>query len=101
MNYRLSPAARADLRSIWTYTAEAWGSSQADHYILSIESACENLALERVRGRSADRYRRGYMSFAVGSHFVFYKALDRGSIAVIRILHQRMDIHSRLLDRPQ
>ena len=33
---------------------------------------------------------------SVGSHYVFYKPSQDGVLDVIRILHQRMDIRSRL-----
>jgi toxin ParE1/3/4 len=35
----LSPAAAADLREIWDYTARNWGSEQADRYVLGIRDA--------------------------------------------------------------
>jgi plasmid stabilization system protein ParE len=33
---------------------------------------------------------------SVGSHYVFYKPSQDGGLDVIRILHQRMEIRSRL-----
>lgn len=33
----------------------------------------------------------GYLKHAVGKHFVFFRTTDTG-IAVIRILHQSMDV---------
>jgi len=36
------------------------------------------------------------MMISVGSHFVFYKQAADGGIDVIRVLHQRMDLLSRL-----
>jgi toxin ParE1/3/4 len=96
MTYRFSPAARADLRSIWLYTDDIWGRDQADRYILSIETACESLVAGQTQGRPADRFRQGYRMASVGSHYVFYKPSQDGGLDVIRILHQRMDIRSRL-----
>ena len=98
MSFRFSPAARADLRSIWLYTKKTWSSAQADHYILSIEATCEALASGTMRGQSADHYRHGYMRATVGSHYVFYTVSSSRSIDIIRILHQRMDIPSHLTD---
>jgi toxin ParE1/3/4 len=99
MSYRLSPAARADLRSIWLYTDETWSRGQADRYIVSIETVCENLAAGQEQGRSADHFRKGYRMAPAGSHFVFYKSSDDGGIQIMRILHQRMNIRSRLFER--
>jgi toxin ParE1/3/4 len=100
MTYRLSPAARADLRSIWLYTDEIWGREQADRYIMSIEAACKSVADRQAKGRSADHFRQGYRMASVGSHYVFYKPSRDGGIDVIRVLHQRMNIRSRLAKRP-
>ena len=93
--YILSPAARADLDSIWEYTAETWGLDQAERYIFDIRTACEALASGRKKGRSAEDIRTGYRKLAVGSHLLFFRVTGEGVIDVIRILHQRMDLPSR------
>ena len=84
-----SPAAIADIDGIWDYTAETWGSDQADLHTDDIQHACEALASGVQTGRSVD-LRDGYFKYAVGKHFVFFVMADDG-IAVIRVLHQQMD----------
>jgi toxin ParE1/3/4 len=37
--YLLSPAALADLREIWDYTARNRGEDQADRYVLAIRAS--------------------------------------------------------------
>ena len=96
MTCRYSPAARSDLRSIWRYTARNWTISQADEYLAAIRAECDRAASGFISGRSAEQYRVGYMMISVGSHFVFYKQAVDGGIDVIRVLHQRMDLLSRL-----
>jgi toxin ParE1/3/4 len=96
--YVLSPAAQADLSKIWDYSTRNWGGEQADRYILGIRRACEALADGRRQGRAIDDIRPGYRKLAVASHFLFYRITNAGLIDVIRILHQRMDIASRLQD---
>ena len=96
--YVLSPAAQADLGEIWDYSARNWGAEQADRYILAIRDACEALADGSRHGRAIDDIRPGYRKLAVASHFLFYRFTDAGMIDVIRILHQRMDVASRLQD---
>lgn len=96
--YLLSPAAQADLNQIWNYSARHWGREQADRYIFRIRDACEALADGRRQGRAIDDIRPGYGKLAVASHFLFYRITDAGLIDVIRILHQRMDVASRLQD---
>ena len=96
--YILSPAARADLDSIWDYTTETWSLDQAERYVLDIRVACEALASGQRQGRSADDIRVGYRKLAVGAHFLFYRMTDEGLIDVIRILHQRMDVPAHFKD---
>ena len=96
--YVLSPAAQADLSQIWDYSARNWDAEQADRYILAIRDACEAVADGRRQGRPIDDIRPGYRKLAVASHCLFYRITDAGLIDVIRILHQRMDVASRLQD---
>jgi toxin ParE1/3/4 len=93
--YRLRPKARADLEGIWLYTAEHWSQNQADIYHGKIVDIMAALAAGRLKGRSVDYVRDGYLKYPAGSHFVFYK-LDDSGIDVIRILHQQMDIEQHL-----
>lgn len=87
---RLTPAAQRDLSSIWDFTEERWDVRQAEKYIREIQEAIERVAVDPDRGRVRDEVRSGYRSYAVGSHAVFY-VLRADHVAVIRILHQRMD----------
>ncbi len=94
--FLLSPAARADLEEIWDFTARRWGRAQAERYVLELHDACEALAGGARRGRPIDDIRPGYFKLAVRSHFLFYRLTDSAQIDIIRILHQRMDVPSRL-----
>ena len=96
--YILSLAAQADLNEIWDYSARNWGAGQANRYVLDIRAACEALANGSRQGRPIDDIRPGYRKLAVASHFLFYRITDAGMIDIIRILHQRMDVASRLKD---
>jgi len=97
--YVLSPAAQADVESIWDYTVERWGERQAETYILAIRDACAALAEGRRRGRPIDAIRAGYLKLAVGAHFLFYRFDEAGRIDVVRILHQSMDVPAHLGDK--
>jgi toxin ParE1/3/4 len=88
--YVLSPRARADLDDIWNYTAQRWGTDQAEEYLRLLQSAIDTVADEPRKGRASDEVRQGYRKYAAGSHMLFYRVIDTG-IDVIRILHSRMD----------
>lgn len=88
--FRLSPAARRDLSSIWDFSEENWGAHQAETYVTEIRAAIERVAAGPDRGRPCDDIRAGYRRYAIGSHLLFYIECGDG-VDVIRILHQRMD----------
>jgi toxin ParE1/3/4 len=89
-----APLATADINDIWDYTADNWGVDQADHYTDDIRDTCHGLAEGEKHGRNVD-VRDGYLKYAVGKHFIFFRQLDIG-IEVIRVLHQSMDTERHL-----
>jgi len=88
--YRLTPAAEGDLESIWTYTVRQWGIEQADHYIDTLTTAFAELADAPKSAPTCDHIRPGYRRRSVEHHMVYFRMTDYG-IAVIRVLHERMD----------
>ena len=95
-SFRLTPAAQADLASIWNYSAETWGIAQAESYIRDIKRACRNLAGGVMVSRDAGHVRAGYRKARVGHHFLYFVVAADGDIEIVRILHERMDVEARL-----
>jgi toxin ParE1/3/4 len=93
--YTVSPRAHRDLSDIWDFTAAQWGSDQAELYIRDIQRVFELIADQPQLARSCDEIRPGYFRFPAGSHIVFFRRSVDG-IAVVRVLHARMD-HERQL----
>lgn len=91
---RLSPAAAADLDSIWDYTATHWDVNQADQYTDELQAACEALAAGKKTGRPVD-LRPGTLKVLVGAHMVYFRESDT-TLDVIRILHGRQDVSRHL-----
>jgi toxin ParE1/3/4 len=92
-SYRLTPLAFADLEDIWDYTVETWSVAQAEVYHQGIVDALEGLAEgSRVGSRAGVG---SYFKYAVGLHHIYYRQADR-NLAIIRILHQRMDASRHL-----
>ncbi len=92
--YRLYPRARTDLEEIWLYTLQAWSLDQADSYVRDIINVFEDLANGAKSGRPVD-IRDGYLKYPVGSHMIYYRQ-SPSHIDIVRILHQRMDVNSKL-----
>jgi toxin ParE1/3/4 len=93
--FLLSPAAQADVDDIWNYTAEHWGVDQAEGYVQNLRDACEALETGMQSGRPVE-IRAGYRKILVGAHVLFFKKKDDGTIVIMRILHQSMDVERHL-----
>src|SRR5690606_3864914 len=97
MNYKISKQAEIDLENIWLYTFEEWSINQADHYLDLMMDEIEYISQNPKSGKDYNEIRKGYFRSRVKSHFIFYKVnLKNEEIEIIRILHQQMDISSRL-----
>jgi toxin ParE1/3/4 len=88
--FRLTPAALRDLEGIWLYTMEQWSIKQAHRYIDEISATFAKLANNPLQGMSCEAIRKGYRRSGVGRHMIYFRISDYG-IAVIRVLHARMD----------
>lgn len=88
--YRLTPAAEHDLEVIWTYTVHQWDLKQAYHYIDVLTAAFAELARSPKTAQPCDRIRAGYRRSSVERHMVYFRITTYG-IAIVRILHERMD----------
>lgn len=88
--YRLSPAAQADLDGIFDYTVRQWGLKQAERYTQALADACVRLAEAPGQAQDCAYIRAGYRRAAVQRHVIYFRVEDYG-IAIIRILHARMD----------
>lgn len=91
----ISKKAVCDLEEIWLYTVEKWSVEQADRYYNLIFDEINFICTNINAGKSMEHVRKGYRTSKVKSHLIFYRVLN-DTIEVIRILHERMDIESRL-----
>ncbi len=97
MKYKISQKASQDIENIWLYTFEIWSVEQADRYFNLILDEIEYLAENPKSGEDYSNVRKGYFRSRIKSHFIFYKINRKNEeIEIIRILHQRMDIETRL-----
>jgi toxin ParE1/3/4 len=95
--YLLQSAASARLEDIYRHTMKQFGPAQADKYLDGIFALFDDIAEKRVTWRRipADFGVDGYLA-PYGSHFVFWKERSDGQVAIVAILHQRMDLARRL-----
>ena len=93
--YRLTPAAEGDLEAIWSYTARQWGLDQANRYIDILTSAFSQLAEHPKKAPACDAIRPGYRRCSVERHMIYFRITAYG-IAIIRVLHDRMEAQRNL-----
>ena len=97
MNIKISQEANSDIEKIWLYTKQNWSKEQADRYYNIIFDEIDYLASYPYSGKDYGKLLKGYFGSRVKSHFIFYKINSkRNEIQIIRVLHQKMDIESRL-----
>ena len=95
VEYRLAPEAERDMQAIWLYTLEEWGLEQANRYADELTDAFAQLAESPKMATPCDHIRKGYRRSRVGRHAIYFRVTDYG-IAVIRVLHGRMNAPSHL-----
>lgn len=93
--FRLSNLAKLDMITIGRYTQANWGREQRNLYLQQLDTAFHLLARDPGRGQQCDDIRPGYRKYSIGRHVVFYRATDVG-VEIVRILHDRMDLPTRL-----
>lgn len=93
--YRLSPAAEKDMANIWQYTQQQWGITQAHQYIDTLTAAFAALAQAPHSAPACDHIRAGYRRQTIAKHVAYFRITSYG-IAIIRILHGRMDAPQHL-----
>jgi len=97
LEYRLAPEAKRDMEAIWLYTLDEWGLEQANRYTDELTVSFGNLAENPQHGTACDYIRQGYRRAESGRHMIYFRITDYG-IAVIRVLHARMDAPRHLGD---
>jgi len=93
----VTAAAEADLRAIGRFTAETWGVDQKTRYLAQIRDRFRQIRDAPGLGRSRDNIRPGFRSLAAGRHVIFYREAE-DLVEIVRVLHDRMDLHGRLAD---
>ena len=96
--YRLTNKAVEDLNSIWSYTLRKWSEKQADKYYNSLIDGFQEIANNPNLGKPYQGVRLDLFGIRINQHVVFYRVLEGKIIEIIRILHKRMDLKSRLTE---
>jgi len=94
--YLLTKKAVNDLTRIWNYTYDNWSEKQADKYYNQIIQFCDNLSTQAELGKKYYNLMEGLKGSKINKHIVFYRKISEELIEIERILHEQMDLKSRL-----
>ena len=94
--YVIIEKAIEDINNIQIYTAENWSVAQANRYYNLIIDEIEYIVNNFDMALDFGKIRKSYKYSKVKSHLIFFKKDKMNEIEVIRVLHERMDIESRL-----
>jgi len=89
--------AEQDLIEIWLYTFNEWGEKQADKYLDDLADAFNLLAEQPLQCRERSELNPPVRIHHHAHHLLVYLAFDDG-VNIIRVLHERMDIDSQLVE---
>lgn len=94
--YKLTNKAVDDLTGIWNYTFDKWSENQADKYYFMLLQNCNEVACNPELGKNYQIVSENLLGFKAGRHIIFYKKMDENEVEIIRILHEQMDLKSRI-----
>lgn len=97
--YRLTVKAVEDLTLIWNYTFETWSENQADIYYNLLVDSFSEIASKPFLGKDYSIIKENINGFIVGKHIVFYREIEENEIEIIRILHQQMDLKTKIQEK--
>lgn len=94
--YQLTNLAVQDLTDIWSYTFDNWSEQQADFYYQQLVEAFESVTSNQDAGRNYEGITKDLYGFKVNRHIIFYRVITKELVEITRILHERMDLKSKL-----
>lgn len=96
--FKFTKAAVDDLTAIWNYTLIQWSEEQADKYYKMLMDACKSIAEGKATyiSKSYEEIADNLRGFHVGRHIIFYRFDGDDAVLIIRILHEKMDLETRL-----
>lgn len=98
-SYVLSEAAAADLREIVRYTLANWGEEPCRAYVAALARTSQELATGQGVFKSMETLLAGLRVAKSGKHYVFCVPQQGRPALILAILHERMDLISRLNGR--
>ena len=96
--YLLTDKAVKDLTEIWNYTVDIWSENQADKYYHELLNFCQTLAENPRKGGNYNQLIKSLKGAKINRHIIFYREISKKTIEVERVLHEQMDLKTRLIE---
>ena len=97
MAAKIFPTVKARILEIWDYTEKTWGDEQADKYVRGLIDAINRAQNQSRRWKPVmDEALPRVFFLRYRHHYIFFRKLSKGTLGVISILHENMDLPSRL-----
>ena len=97
--YILTAEAESDLRSVIRYTRAQWGAAQVRRYVSGLEQGIATLAEGKGSFKDMSVLYPALRMARCQYHYVFCLPREDGPALIVAILHERMDLMKRLVDR--
>lgn len=98
-SYYLTNQAVEDLSLIWEFTFENWSETKADKYYNSLIATCNTIAQNPDLGKNYEGITKKLFGLKTNRHIIFYRIISFDEVEITRILHERMDLKTRILDK--
>lgn len=101
MNYVLTDDAEADMRGIVRYTRKQWGAAQVRSYVAKLKAGIAAVAAGQGAFKRMDELYPALRMAHCAHHYVFCLPREGQKALIIAILHERMDLMTRVAGRLQ
>ena len=97
--YKLTNKAVDDLTRIWNYTIDRWSENQADKYYQMLLDNFDEVANNPDLGKNYSGVVENLLGIRAGRHIIFYRKMEDNEIEISRILHEQMDLKTRIKEK--
>ena len=97
--YALGLEAENDLMEIGRYTARTWGLEQTERYLSKLDEHFLAISEGTVHAREFLEDRPDLFYSHCQHHYVFFARDDDGSVLILAVFHENMDLMARLTER--
>ena len=97
--YELTKSTEADLEEITRYTIEQWGEQKAEGYLRKLSKCFQKIADHEIVSRTFSKLYPQVFVTRCEHHFVFYLHTKGKPPIILAVLHERMNMLTRLTER--